>query len=231
MPFAQTGTTNIVITRSSSESAQNEVNIMSDHHDLTTALPSEHIVRVFSTRARLQAEAQTVLDSLNINDWDGNQWILVLGLSKSVIDRLDNDKGFLAGIDYRFQWERTTRLIKIVPSASHEQINSDFTALVSEKLAAMGIHRSHRRWGLATTYQPTIGRKGKQGDQMFLPTQRRPVSSQVIDWPTLVLEIGVFESKPKLEENTKWWFNNSNGRVRIVLVILVRKHRVVFEKW
>lgn len=67
---------------------------MSGHHDLTAALPLEHIVRVFSTRARLQAEAQAVLDSLNINEWDGNQWIFVLGLSKSVIDRLDNDKGF-----------------------------------------------------------------------------------------------------------------------------------------
>lgn len=147
MRFTQTGTNNTVITRSSSESAQNEVNIMSGHHDLTAALPLEHIVRVFSTRARLQTEAQAVLDSLNINEWDGNQWILVLGLSKSVIDRLNNDKGFLAGIYYRFQWEGTTGLIKIVPSASHEQINSDFTALVSEKLAAMGIHRNRRRWG------------------------------------------------------------------------------------
>lgn len=214
-------------------STESDLDIKSGPHDLVAGLPAEHSIHVFSNRERLQAEAHEVLNALARNQWDGNQYILVLGISKSVIDKLDNDKDFLGGIDYRFQWEGTAGLIRIIPSAPHEQINSDFTVLVGEQLAGMGVHRSERRWGLATTYRPSAGtgNKGKQGDQIFLPTPRQPVGSQVVDWPTLVLEIGVSESKPKLEEDTKWWFNNSNGRVRIVLLVLVRKQKLVFEKW
>lgn len=86
---------------------------------------------------------------------------------------------------------------------------------------------------MATTYRLFAeGSKGKQGDQIFLPTTPQPARGQVVDWPTLVLEIGVSVSKPKLEEDTKWWFNHSDGRVRFVLLVLLRKHEVVvFEKW
>lgn len=212
---------------------ESDLNVKSGPHNLMAGLPAEHSMHIFSNRARLQEEAQEVQDALTRNECEGNQWILVLGISNSVIDKLDNDKDFLGSINYRFQWEGTTGLIRIIPSAPHEQINSDFTALVGDKLAAMGFHRSNRRWGLATTYQPSagVGTKGKQGDQIFLPAPRQPAGGQVVDWPTLVLEIGVSESKPKLEEDTKWWFNNSNGRVRIVLLVLVRKQKVIFEKW
>lgn len=207
--------------------------LLGGYHELTAALPPEHVVQVFSKRARLQAEAEAVRDSLCRNECHGNQWILVLGLSKATIDSLASDKRLLEGIDYRFQWEGTTGLLKIVsPSAAHERINSDFTILVNDKLAAMGIHRNDRRWGLATAYWPTIGNKGKEADQTFLPPNRQITNSKVADWPTLVLEVGVSESKSKLEEDTKWWFNNSEGRVRIVLVAVVKTHSsVTFEKW
>lgn len=229
--LTEASTDNMAIMRSSSEFAESKVKILSGHHDLTAGLPSEHILHVFSKRVRLQAETQAVRDSLGRNELDGNQWILVLGLSKCIIDRLGNDERFFDGIDFRFQWEGTTGLIKIVPSPLHERINSDFTMLVSDKLAAMGIPRDDRRWGLATEYRPTIGSKGKQGDQTFLPLQRQPPGRAAVNWPTLVLEIGVTESKTKLEEDAKWWFNNSGGRVRIVLVVSVTKSRVAFEKW
>ena len=215
------------------------MNIKTGPHNLTADLAPGHITHIYSNRTTLQAAAHAVLNSLTRNECDGNQWILILGIPKSTISSLDNDKSFLDGIHYRFQWEGTTGLIKLIPSAAHEQINADFTALVADKLAGMGIHRRDRRWGLATTYyhyQSSVGigskDKGKQGDQIFLPTTRQPAGGQVVDWPTLVLEIGVWMSKAKLEEDVKWWFNHSEGRVRIVLVALVRRQNVVvFEKW
>lgn len=48
---------------------------------------------------------------------------------------------------------------------------------------------------------------------MFLPPSRQLTDSQIADWPTLALEIGVSESKSKLEEDTNWWVSNSDGRV------------------
>ena len=79
--------------------------LLGGYHELTAALPPEHVVQVFSKRARLQAEAEAVRDSLCRNECHGNQWILVLGLSRATIDSLASDKRFLEGIDFRFQWE------------------------------------------------------------------------------------------------------------------------------
>lgn len=214
------------------KSPESKINILSGCHKLIAGLPSEHIVHVFSKKERLEAEAQTVHDSLRTDECDKNQWLLVLGLSKSTIDRLSSDKWLFNVINCRFRWEGTTGLIKpFPPSPLYERINSDFTMLLSEELAAMGIPRDDRRWGLATFYQLCRGNRGKQGDQAFLPLQRQRTGNQADDWPTLVLETGVSGSKPKLEEDTKWWFNNSKGRVRIVLVVAVAKFNVVFEKW
>ncbi|OJJ31599.1 hypothetical protein ASPWEDRAFT_176664 [Aspergillus wentii DTO 134E9] len=52
-------------------------------------------------------------------------------------------------------------------------------------------------------------------------------------WPTLVIETGISESLPRLRNDANWWFNNSSGAVRIVLVIAVSKARkeITIEKW
>ena len=49
----------------------------------------------------------------------------------------------------------------------------------------------------------------------------------------MVTETGVSESLPKLRNDANWWFNHSNGAVRIVLVISVNKAQkgLIVEKW
>lgn len=49
----------------------------------------------------------------------------------------------------------------------------------------------------------------------------------------LVIETGVSESLPRLRADADWWFTNSNGAIRIVLLFSIRKasKRVVVEKW
>lgn len=49
----------------------------------------------------------------------------------------------------------------------------------------------------------------------------------------LVIETGVTESLPKLEEDVQWWFQNSNGDVRIVLVLSINKSQrtALLQKW
>jgi hypothetical protein len=39
------------------------------------------------------------------------------------------------------------------------------------------------------------------------------------------------ESHPKLEADAKWWFANSSGDVRVVLLIVLNPTYVRFEKW
>jgi hypothetical protein len=178
---------------------------------------------------QLKQAARSVLETLQANDCDGNQWIGVLGLTKEAIDRLDNDKECLGGVNFRFEWEGATGLIKVIPSATHESLVNDFALKVGSDLQNMGVHWTDRRWIGTTTYKPA--NKGKQGDQGFTPPTRQVVQGETRGWPTLVLEVGVSASMAKLRSCAKFWLNNSNGQTRFVILATASTARVTFEKW
>ncbi|CAI7655832.1 unnamed protein product [Penicillium glandicola] len=50
-------------------------------------------------------------------------------------------------------------------------------------------------------------------------------------WPTVVLEVGVSESKKKLRADAAWWLANSDGQVHVVIIISVNQTmaEVTFE--
>lgn len=48
-------------------------------------------------------------------------------------------------------------------------------------------------------------------------------------WPFLVIEAGVSESIPRLQADAAWWFANSGGQVKLVLLIQVTKGSRVIE--
>lgn len=63
------------------------------------------------------------------------------------------------GVNYRFQWEQTTGLIKVVPSGPHEGATHQFSTLVTSKLIAMGIPSSARGSGRRRTALPLAKEK------------------------------------------------------------------------
>jgi hypothetical protein len=65
---------------------------------------------------------------------------------------------------------------------------------------------------------------------VFSPFARWP-SSTSLKWPTVVIETGVSESLPRLRQDARWWFGASDGEVRMVIIISVKKTAVHFEKW
>jgi hypothetical protein len=211
---------------------------MNRHQSDPTVLTGEYhisdgvtatIIGTYSGFKLLQEAADSVLETLEANDCDGNQWILVLELTKEAIERLDNGRGCL-GVNFRFEWEGSTGLIKVIPGAAHEPLINDFTAKVASDLPNMGIYWTERRWIGATTYKPA-NNKGKGADQAFTPPSRQVTQGQTRGWPTLVVEVGVSESMAKLRSDAKFWFNNSNGQTRIVILISAKRNRVTFEKW
>ncbi|KAJ5542786.1 hypothetical protein N7461_008789 [Penicillium sp. DV-2018c] len=101
---------------------------------LMGGLPPEHVVRTFSGLKNLQIEANKVLESLK-ETGNGNQWIVVLGLSARAIQEFDEEHGSsLGGIQYRFQWEGITGLIKVVPSKAHDATTDKVTRVIDRKL-------------------------------------------------------------------------------------------------
>lgn len=102
------------------DQAQDEMSFTS----LMSALPADRIVRTFSRFKGLRLKAEQLLKSLQ-EKGDGNQFIVVLNLSARTIKKLDEEhQSSLGGINYRFQWEGTTGLIKVVPSERHDGITN-----------------------------------------------------------------------------------------------------------
>ena len=77
--------------------------------------------------------------------------------------------------------------------------------------------------------------EGKSADYSFMPSERYWQSEElgIIPWPTCVIESGLSASLPRLREDVKWWFQRSNGEVRVVLVVIVNLLEDVtcVEKW
>ncbi|KAJ5100717.1 hypothetical protein N7456_006769 [Penicillium angulare] len=199
---------------------------------LMQGLPDGCTLRISPKIKQIQVAAKEILDLLEANeDTNGNQWLVILGLSPSTIRKLDDDHSSLGGMEYRFQWEGSTGLIKVVPSHSHDMATDYLTRAVDVRLVIMGIHDpGDRRWASTATYKPTAA-KGKQGDQTFLPPSRCPTYTQRAGWPTFVIETGVSESIPRLREDAKWWLATSSGDVRMVLIVGMKKRYVSVEMW
>jgi hypothetical protein len=208
--------------------------IVPSSSSIMSDLPDGHVVHHFTDFKLLCACAKTLVESLQSKSKSDNQWLVVLGLSQSAIERLDEDHNCLEGIEYRFSWEGQTGLIKIVSSFEHDSVKDGLTRAVDLSLIKMGlVSTTNRKWVATTTYKPTA-HKGKQADQGFLPPSRRPpIPGSPPSWPTLTIETGLSVSLSQLRWDARWWFSNSSGEVRIVLIISIskRKDRVFIEKW
>lgn len=131
-------------------------------------------------------------------------------------------------------WEDNAGLIKIIPTAEHEITTRAITAEIGFICRSqMGIRRNEITFGMSTTHRPPGGNRGKQPDECFWSPSRKPRPGEQSDWPTLVIETGFTESLRRLREDARWWFHNSLGQVRIVLIICInrRQHKAIIEKW
>ena len=201
---------------------------MSENPTLMSDLPQGHVVS-FSRLRRLRLEA------LQISKWfedhtDGNQWIVVLGLSTPVIEALTSDHGGLGGITFRFQWEGSTGLIKVVPRSEHDIATNKFVEMIRDHYRAMGTSQIGSAWAGATTYRSGM-RAGKEADNCYVPPSRctRPIRN--LGYPTLVIETGVSESLGRLRQDARKWFADSGGDVRMVVLIIVKENYISFEQW
>ena len=202
-------------------------------YDPLAGLPEGCELVTFTNFKKLAQAANYIFSQLDTHEDEGNQFLVVVGLSSQARDRLMNRKCNL-GVSFRFMWDGSMGIIKVLPSRTHDMTTSELRAEIAEKIANMGIPRLQTAWASTTTHEGTVTTKGKEADESFHPPPRFPVLGQQSEpWPTLVIETGVSESLAKLREDVKWWFNNSNGEVRIVLILSIKKRTrtVLLERW
>ncbi|KXG54575.1 uncharacterized protein PGRI_077190 [Penicillium griseofulvum] len=193
---------------------------------LISGLPRGYLVS--SSLSTLRHEAYRIIEWFK-DHTSGNQWIVVLDLSPTLIETLTTDRNALNGVTYRFQWEGPTGLIKVVPRGEHEIAISQFTTVIHDKLKAMGLPRREVVWVGSKTYHS--GTKGMEADNSYLPPSRHARPIENAGYPSLVIETGVSDSLDQLRQDARKWFADSGGDVRIVILIHMRKDIVCFEQW
>lgn len=104
-----------------------------------SGLPSNHLLKSYTSMTSLITAARVVLGNLNQNNDAGNQYIVVLGLPKSIRTHLNEDKNALDGIGLRFMFEDAVGLIKIVPSYAHDATTSKVHDTMTIRMVGMGV--------------------------------------------------------------------------------------------
>ncbi|KAE8152939.1 hypothetical protein BDV25DRAFT_150195 [Aspergillus avenaceus] len=197
------------------------------------ALPPGYVLIVHHGVKHVQKAAKDLYDHIR-EDPDGNQYMVVLGMTPNTRYKLDNDKNILDGVPFRFQWEEDTGLIKVIPGWEHDQVTDRIRGEIQEKCRdVMRLSKDDYSFGGTTTHRPPGGNRGKQPDQCLWPRTRLGERGVGPEWPTLVIETGGTESLPRLHEDVKWWFENSRGDVRIGLVVKISlsTRKSTIEKW
>jgi hypothetical protein len=69
----------------------------------------------------------------------------------------------------------------------------------------------------------------KEGDTCSKPSSRKKETN----WPTIVLKSGLSEPLRRLKCDARWWLENSEGEVKIIVIISIEPadKRLQIEKW
>ncbi|CAG8150695.1 unnamed protein product [Penicillium salamii] len=191
-------------------------------------LPDGFMMRPFSESDVLQNTVEQLLRKLQ-ESRDGSQWIILVALTSATVERLADTENPMEGLTYRVQWDGSAALIKVVAGHTHLMVTDELTRAIEHRISVMHNPPIHK-WNGHAAYRPTTT-NGKQADQSFLPLSRWSTTSQAWGFPTLVVETGVPQSLLRLRANAKWWFANTNGEVRIVLIVIVSRAGFRIEKW
>jgi len=131
------------------------------------------------------------------------------------------------GLRFQYFKDAETLIVKIVAGIVHGLASMGFGTMLDIKIGRMGL-----RYHIARTEATTFHGNGsqKEADCSWKPGFFRRLAT---DWPTMVIECGVEKSLERLKADVHWWFEHSEGQVKIVLVISFSqtKREIHFEQW
>jgi len=111
--------------------------------------------------------------------------------------------------------EPQTLIIKILPGPIYDMLVDEFVHALRKKIDEKGQGKKICSMR-STTYKGLAC--SKEADGALRPKVARP---DINDWPSVILECGVAESPRRLAADARWWFRNSGGAVKMVILFLV----------
>ncbi|CAH0001149.1 unnamed protein product [Clonostachys byssicola] len=153
--------------------------------------------------------------------------LYVQDVTPQVYDILDKYRES-KGRKYRFRrfYPEQSLLIIIIPTECLEYMHRELNYQIRRRIDDMGLG-----WlpcGGAT-YKRQPGGAAGEGD-----SSGRPCEPQDRAWPTLVIEAGYSQSLEALRRELKWWFSESNHKVKVVLLVKIHppsRQEITIEMW
>ncbi|GIK00283.1 hypothetical protein Aspvir_004303 [Aspergillus viridinutans] len=155
------------------------------------------------------------------------QYISLKNVRRRDFDLIEANRQELGSVVRLTYFPDIETLIVKVPSREHEIAHTNIGQYITRKVDRMNIpFVEFLALGATKHTGPTSS--SKECDSSWTNTVLRPRG-----WPYMVIEAGVSESMPRLRADAAWWFVNSNGAVKVVLLIRVDAQRkmLTIEKY
>ena len=169
-------------------------------------------------------EFQRIIAEKNatIDESDEGQYLTFNNISPETFQKIETSRRegdtsmrftYLADIEFL--------LVKLVTKAHEKAHRSLRTRISMKSLSDMNMGFDEFMDHGAAKYNGS--NSSKEGDSVYINQRVRP---QAGDWPSLVIESGK-------QADARWWIQNSNGKVNIVIVIHVNPtgKEIQIEKW
>lgn len=154
------------------------------------------------------------------------QFCKITGVPKTAFENLD-ENGIAGGrIFYDFQTQDL--IVKLIPIAALEYAHTNLMSGISNRIIALGVPPNELCILGASTQKGEFA--ARQADSSFKPTPERRGEN---DCASLMIECGLSQSLPDLRAAANWWLSNTQGQVRVVIVVSVDlQNKCVFlEIW
>lgn len=166
----------------------------------------------------LAEQIELIKEQFDLQSTLASQYLLVINIPQPLFSKLENQPNLFKNVRATLFQTRSQVLYKIVGGVQHNQMIALFHEGLYNKLRDMGLssftgdflfRNAARTRGLIDTKEP---------DLWFGPNNVH-VNGGGRGFPSLVLEVGVSESTPQLQNDARWWYANSNGQTRLVMLI------------
>ena len=161
--------------------------------------------------------------NFSTNPSNYSQYLLFRLVNPKDLEEFDRDRRSLPTIRLTYNQQSKHLLVKLMPSVLHELAHRELGREIENALRDMHLPR----YALASVgsgrFKSPRG-NSKEGDTCYVPEARSPRGGHNWPWPSLVLEAGVSESLPQLRADAAWWFSDSDGDVKITILIGVDTH-------
>ena len=164
------------------------------------------------------------------------QYLYLMGLSSEVLTQLEHREGVLLGIRVTFLFRQRQALIKVMPGR-HHGITGAFKALIQCEFFQRGLYARAGHWKSSESALLKNETTAKEPDWWLGPGFACPNDQGQRETPSLALEVGFSESLSQLHADAHWWYHNTNGATKLI-VLIHASHRanqpqqtVGFEVW